>query len=156
MPLSWSRPRSIAFLSCLFAAAVSAAAATYQVSSISELNSRIASAVAGDTIIVSNGVYTTTSSIAVTKVGAAANPIIIQAQTIGGVEIRGSHGFNLNSPAAYITVQGFKFTHTNALSIGTGTSHCRFTRNTIELSIPPTNDISYINISGDDAQIDYN
>ena len=67
-------------------------------SSISELNSRIASAVAGDTIIVSNGVYTTTSSIAVTKVGTAAKPIMIQAQSIGGVEIRGSHGFNLNNP----------------------------------------------------------
>jgi autotransporter-associated beta strand protein len=147
--------RAIAAL-CLFAVEISGMAATYQVSSISELNSRISSAVAGDTIIVSNGVYTTTSSIAVTKAGTAANPILIQAQTIGGVDIRGSHGFNLNSPAAYITVQGFRFTHTNALSIGSGTSHCRFTRNTIELSIPPTNDISYINISGDDAQIDYN
>ena len=131
-------------------------AATYTVSSISELNSRIAGAVAGDLIIVSNGVYTTTSSIGVSKVGTAANPITIQAQTIGGVEIRGSHGFNLNSPAAYIIIQGFKLTHTNNLSIASGTSHCRFTRNIIELSIPPTNDISYININGDDAQIDYN
>src|SRR4051812_23645269 len=155
MPLSCSWFRAIAFVSFLLALAT-AAAATYQVSSISELNSRIDSAVAGDTIIVANGAYTTTSSIAVTKVGTAGNPITIQAQTIGGVEIRGSHGFNLNSPAAYITVQGFKFTHTNALNIGSGTSHCRFTRNTIELSIGPTNDISYINISGDDAQIDYN
>ena len=133
-----------------------APAATYTVSSISELNSRISSAVAGDTIIVSNGLYTTTSSIAVTKVGTAANPITIEAQTIGGVEITGSHGFNLNSPAAYIIIQGFKFTHTNNLSIASGTSHCRFTRNIIELSIPPTNIISYININGDDVQIDYN
>jgi hypothetical protein len=141
---------------CLFALALSGAAATNQVSSISELNARISTAVPGDTIIVSNGLYATTSSIAVTKVGTAANPITIQAQTIGGVEIRGTHGFNLNSPAAYITIEGFKLTHTNSLSIGAGTSHCRFTRNTIQLSIPPTNQVSYIKISGDDAQIDYN
>jgi len=140
----------------LFAVALSGAAATNQVSSISELNARISTAVPGDTIIVSNGLYATTSSIAVTKVGTAANPITIQAQTIGGVEIRGTHGFNLNSPAAYITIEGFKLTHTNSLSIGAGTSHCRFTRNTIQLSIPPTNQVSYIKISGDDAQIDYN
>ncbi|HSU53827.1 MAG TPA: chondroitinase-B domain-containing protein [Candidatus Dormibacteraeota bacterium] len=146
-----------AFFGCfLLLACTRAPAATYTVSSISELNSRISSAVAGDTIIVSNGIYTTTSSIAVTKVGTAASPITIQAQTIGGVEIKGTHGFNLNSPAAYIVIQGFKFTHTNSLSVGTGTSHCRFTRNTIQLSIGPTNDISYINISGDDVQIDYN
>src|SRR3954463_9258642 len=87
---SWSSFRAIACLSCLFAVAMSAAGATYQVSSISELNSRISSAAAGDTITVVNGVYTTTSSIAVTKVATAANPITIQAQTIGGVEIRGS------------------------------------------------------------------
>ena len=131
-------------------------AATYQVGSISELNTRISSAVAGDTIIVSNGIYTTGSSIAVTKVGTAANPITIKAQTVGGVEIKGSHGFNLNSPAAYIIIQGFKLTHTNALSIASGTSHCRFSRNTIQLTIGPTNDISFINISGDDAEIDHN
>jgi autotransporter-associated beta strand protein len=145
---------AVAYLLVLITGA--AFAATYQVGSISELNSRISSAVAGDTIIVSNGVYTTTSSIAVTKVGTSANPIIIQAQTIGGVEIKGTHGFNLNSPAAYIIIQGFKFTHTNSLGIASGTSHCQFTRNIIELTIYPTNDTSYINISGDDAQIDHN
>src|ERR1041385_9030878 len=114
---------------CLLALAAGAAsAATYQVGSISDLNSRISSAVAGDTIIVSNGVYTTSSSIAVTKVGTAASPITIEAQTIGGVEIKGTYGFNLNTPSAYIIIQGFKFPHTTSLGIASGTSHCRFTR----------------------------
>jgi autotransporter-associated beta strand protein len=148
--------RQLVAIAFLVLAAGVASAGTYYVGSISDLNSRISSAVAGDTIIVSNGVYTTTSSIAVTKVGTAANPITIEAQTIGGVEINGTHGFILNSPAAYIIVQGFKFTHTNSLGIASGTSHCRFTRNIIELSIYPTNDTSYINISGDDVQIDRN
>src|SRR3569833_1063174 len=131
-------------------------AATNIVTSISELNIRIASAVAGDVIIVTNGVYTSSSAINITHQGTAAKPITIMAQTIGGVEIRGSKSFTLSSPAAYITIQGFKFTHSGNLSIASGTSHCRFSRNIIELNIPATNDVSYINISGDDVQIDYN
>src|SRR5580765_588452 len=78
---------------CLVAFAflsTTAFAATYNVSSISQLNSQISSAVAGDTIILQNGVYTNNSSITVTKVGTAANPITIQAQTVGGVEIKGT------------------------------------------------------------------
>src|SRR5690349_14548531 len=96
-------------------------AATYTVTSIADLNTRISSAVAGDIIIVQDGVYTTSSSIGVTRTGTAANPILIRAQTVGGVEITGTHGFNISSPAAYIIVEGFKFTHSNSLSISTGT-----------------------------------
>ncbi len=131
-------------------------ATTYVVSSISELNTRISGAVAGDTIIVTNGVYTNNSAINITKAATAANPITIMAQTIGGVEIRGAKGFTLSSPAAYITIQGFNFTHSGNISIASGTSFCRFTRNIVELQIASTNTTSYININGDDVQIDHN
>jgi chondroitinase B-like protein len=147
--------RLILFCTALFLAHP-ARATTYVVSSISELNTRISAAVAGDTIIVTNGVYNSSSSINITRQGTAANPITIMAQSIGGAEITGNRGFTFSSPAAYVTIQGFKFTHTNSISIPIGTSHCRLTRNIIELSIPATNDISYINISGDDVQIDHN
>src|SRR5262245_30728518 len=143
-------------LACVLGLTLPASGTTYYVGSIASLTSRINSAVPGDEIILSNGVYTTSSSISVNKVGTAANPILIRAETVGGVEITGSNGFNLSSPAAYIIIQGFKFTHASSLSISTGTSHCRFTRNTIELTIPATNDVSYINISGDDVEIDRN
>jgi len=146
----------LALCVCAIFFATASRAATYVVSSISELNTRISGAVAGDVIIVTNGVYSSSSAINITRTGTAANPITIMAQTIGGVEIAGSRGFTLSSPAAYITIQGFIFTHTNSISISSGTSHCRLTRNTIELSNPGTNDISYINISGDDVQIDHN
>jgi poly(beta-D-mannuronate) lyase len=150
-------PPARAVIILLCTCALSAPAATNTVSSISELNTRIASAVAGDVIIVTNGIYSSSSAINITRTGTAAKPITIMAQTIGGVEITGAKGFTLSSPAAYITIQGFKFTHTNNISISTGTSHCRFTRNIIQLSIPfQTNDISYINISGDDVEIDHN
>ena len=65
-------------------------AATYQVGSIESLAARINIAVAGDTVVVSNGVYTTSAPIEIRRAGTAAKPIIIRAQTVGGVEITGT------------------------------------------------------------------
>ena len=59
-----------------------ATAATSTVSSIADLNRRISGAVAGDTIIVKNGVYSTRASIAVNRVGAKDKPIVIQAEMV--------------------------------------------------------------------------
>ena len=137
-------------------AGLSCSAATYFVSSISELQSRINAAAAGDIIVVRDGLYTTSASISINRVGTAANPILIQAETIGGSEIAGTSGFHFDSPAAYVTVQGFRFTHEGNISIASGTSHCRLTRNDIALAIPAGSDVSYININGDDVEIDHN
>jgi hypothetical protein len=68
----------------------------------------------------------------------------------------GASAFNLSSPAAHVTIQGFKFTDSEAINIGSGTSHCRFTRNLVELSIPPRRTLAYVNVSGDDVEIDHN
>src|SRR5690348_1427838 len=99
---------SVARLACGCAVffAVAAHAATYVVTNLTDLNTRISGAVAGDTIIVTNGVYSSPSAINITRTGTAAKPITIMAQTIGGVEITGTKGFTFSSPAAYITVQG--------------------------------------------------
>lgn len=149
------RIRSALFI-CAMAQTLPLSAATYTVGSIASLTTRIASAVAGDIIIVSNGVYVSSSAINIDKVGTAANPITIRAETIGGVEITGTKGFTLSSPAAYLTIQGFKFTHAGNISISSGTSHCRFTRNVVELAIPAGSSMSFISINGDDVQIDHN
>ena len=125
------------------------------VSSIADLNAKIGLAVAGD-IIIKNGIYTNNSSIAINRVGTAANPIIIRAETIGGVEIAGSNGFNLNSPATYVTIQGFKLTHAASVNLGTSVHHIRLTRNVIQLTIPSSYDVPYFNISGNDMEIDRN
>src|SRR5690242_11575239 len=111
--------------------ALNVSAATYYVGSIANLTTRINSAVSGDQIILSNGVYTTSSSITVTRVGTAANPIVIRAETVGGAEIGGTSGFSFNSGATYVTVQGFKLTHAGAISISSSANHIRFTRNII-------------------------
>ena len=142
--------------SAMLAAAFSASAATYYVNSISALTTRINAAVAGDEIVVSNGVYTTTASLGISRAGTAGNRILIRAETVGGVEIAGTHGFSFNSGAAYVTVQGFKFTHANSINLTTSAHHCRLTRNIIELNIAAGTDVSYVNISGDDMEVDRN
>src|ERR1041385_8568848 len=74
-------------------------AATTTVGSISELQTALGSAVAGDTIVVRNGSYTTTGTINVNRVGAAGSPIMIVAESVGGVTIAGPGGFRFSSPA---------------------------------------------------------
>jgi len=126
---------------------------TFRVSSISALQSQINSAIAGDLIILTNGVYTTTGAITVNRQGTAQHPIVISADTIGGAEIRGAASFIVSSPAAWIVIRGFRLTH----AIGTvqaqaGTSHCRITRNVFQL----TGEGIYLLVSGDDCEVDHN
>jgi hypothetical protein len=131
----------------------SAHAATYSVNSIAALQSRINSAVAGDRIIVADGTYTTSAALTVNRVGTAAQPIVIEAATVGGVTIAGTHGFTLNSPAAHIHIQGFRFAHAaDRNTINSGATFCRFTRNIFEC----TGSGNYLLAAGDDAEIDRN
>src|SRR6266545_501453 len=133
--------------------AATAFAATYEVNSLPDLQARINSAVAGDVIIVHNGVYTTTASITVNRRGTATDPIRILAQTVGGVEIAGSQGFNVTSPATYVEIEGFLFTHISGRNqIRSGATHIRFTRNFFEC----VGDGAYLTVAGHDAQVDRN
>lgn len=128
-------------------------AATITVNSIAALQTAINNAAPGDVIILANGVYTTSGDIAVNKAGTAAQPITIAAQTIGGVEITGSGGFSIVSPAAYIIIKGFKFTHSAShAKMGSGTRFCRWTRNIFET--PGTGENLLLN--GNDHEVDYN
>jgi hypothetical protein len=86
-------------------------------------------------------------------VGAAGRPIAIAAATVGGVEIRGTNGFDVAKPAAFSVVQGFKFAHASGKNvIGGGTNHVRFTRNTFGC----VGDGPYLTVTGDDAEVDHN
>ena len=131
----------------------SAHAATYQVNSIAALQTRINSAVPGDRIIVADGTYATSAALTVNRVGTAAQPIVIEAATVGGVTMAGTHGFTLNSPAAHIHIQGFRFIHiADRNTINSGATFCRFTRNIFEC----TGSGNYLLVAGDDAEIDRN
>src|SRR5262245_16062120 len=96
---------------------------TFRVSSISALQSRINSAIAGDLIILTNGIYTTTGAITINRQGTSQNPIVISADTIGGAEIRGSASFIVSSPATWIVIRGFRLTHAiGTVQVQAGTS----------------------------------
>ena len=127
-------------------------AAVYRVGSIADLTTRIGSANPGDQIILSNGVYTTTGPINITRSGTATQPILIAAETVGGAEITGKSGFYLNG-GAYVTIQGFHFTHTNgSLHVYSPSTHCRITRNIFDLD-----PIRYwVYVEGDDTEVDHN
>lgn len=130
-----------------------ASAVTKQVDSVVTLQSALNESVAGDTITLKDGVYSTTQPIVINRPGSPEQPIIVTAETVGGVEIAGTHGFVVNGSAAYVTISGFKFTHAAGTAlIDEGTSHVRFTRNIFLCA----GDGPYLSISGDDAQIDYN
>jgi len=145
-------------LCCFFAARLGAA--TVKVNSLSALETALAGASPGTQIVLADGVYTSTNAIRITQKGTERHPITISAQTIGGAEINGTDGFHSEWPAAYIVIRGFKFTHAVGHENGTGggeeiaegTSHCRYTRCTFQL----TGRGHYLMISGDDAEIDHN
>jgi poly(beta-D-mannuronate) lyase len=129
------------------------AAAVITVSSLPELQNAINNAVPGDAIILKNGLYTATEDILISKQGTAAQPIAIAAQSIGEAEITGTGGFKLVSPAAYIIIKGFKFTHSaSKASIGGGTSFCRWTQNLFETP----GDGEDLLLNGNDQEVDHN
>ncbi|WEK18345.1 MAG: polysaccharide lyase 6 family protein [Candidatus Pedobacter colombiensis] len=128
-------------------------AKTITVASLPELQKAIDNAVAGDVILLKNGVYTTTDNIVVKSKGTAAKPITIAAETIGGAEINGTGGLSIQSPATYVIIRGFKFANaSNKNEIAAGSSFCQWTRNIFE----GFGEGNYLSIIGNDHQVDYN
>src|SRR5687767_10544488 len=135
------------------AMATAASAATTRVTSLSQLQSAINGASAGDTVLLANGSYSSSAAITVTRQGTSSARITIAAETIGGATISGAAGFALNSPAAYVTIRGFRFTHGGGgLKIASGTQHCLITRN--DFLISGTG--SYLRVAGSDNEVSYN
>jgi parallel beta-helix repeat protein len=126
---------------------------TFTVGSISELQSRINAAVAGHRIVLRNGTYSTSGAIGVSgRNGTAASPIVIQAESTGGVTIGGSAGFSFSN-ASFVTVQGFRFTHGSTQGLAGNSHHLRFTRNVFQLGSGATH---WMSVSGNDDEIDHN
>jgi len=130
-----------------------AAATTHRVDSLAALAAHLDRANPGDEIVLADGIYATTSSIEVRRAGTATNRIIIRAETVGGVEMAGSHGFQVNSGAAHVTIQGFKFTHrAGGAAIQSGAHFIRFARNIFQCAGAG----HFLLVAGDDTEIDHN
>jgi hypothetical protein len=137
----------------LLYAPVTLFATTITVTSLSALQTAINGAAPGDVIILANGVYTASTTITINKQGTAAQPVTVEAQTIGGVEITGTAGISIASPATHIIIQGFKFTFSaSKATMASGTSFCRWTRNIFQTP----GDGEDLLLNGNDHEVDYN
>jgi len=142
---------ALSFAWIFFAAPIKAAPVI--VASISALQTAIDRASPGDTILLADGIYPTFSNIIVTRAGIEGRPIVIAAQNPGRAEISGAGGFDLQSPAAYVVVSGFRFTHSASKArTGPGTRFCRFTGN----SFVTPGDGEDLTIAGSDQEVDHN
>jgi parallel beta-helix repeat protein len=56
-------------------------------------------------------------------------------------------------PVAYVAVEGFRLTHSGAITIPAGSHHVRFTRNVVQVSGSATN---WVTVVGNDNEIDHN
>ena len=148
--------RLVAALLALLAAPPALLAATVQVASLDELNAAIDKARPGDRIVVADGQYTVRGDgIPIASAGTAERPIVIEARTVGAVEITGDAGFRLEKPAAYVVIRGFVFTHSaGSMEVAAGVHHCRITRNVFALQV--SGRATYLTVDGDDIEIDHN
>jgi poly(beta-D-mannuronate) lyase len=125
-----------------------ASAASYSVGAVAELQARLDAAKPGDVIVVRNGSYVTSAPITVKAVG-----VRIVAESTHGVEISGTHGFDVAPPAARVAIEGFVFRHTaGTTQIRPEATHVRFAHNVFECA----GDGAYLTIAGDDAEIEAN
>lgn len=98
-------------------------AQTYNVNSISALESTVATASPGDIIELADGTYNTPAVLSGN--GTETNPIIVKAATVNGVNMTQLMTLNNN----WVTLSGFKFTGTDGrVLIGVNTTGCRVTR----------------------------
>ena len=120
--------------------------------SLAELAAAVSRAMPGDCVVMANGSYQASETIAVMRTGTAAARITITAETIGGVTISGTGGLRLDAPSAYVTIRGFRFTHSGGMRVAAGTSNCLITRNHFEM--PDARD--FLTLAGTDNVVSYN
>lgn len=120
-------------------------AQTY-VSNDTNLQSLVNASSGGGTFIVPNGTYPDFYA-SFTKIATAENPIIIKAESVGGVTLTGNSYFVFKK-AAYITLEGFVFdcTGNNTLVKLEASNNIRVTRNVFETNT--TNSLKWIVVTG--------
>src|SRR4051794_17478568 len=82
-------------------------AASVDVDSLDALKNAIDKAKPGDRIVIADGKYTSKGEIPIKCAGTAEQPIVIEAKTLGGVEVTGDDGFKIDKGAAYVILKGF-------------------------------------------------
>jgi Chondroitinase B/Carbohydrate binding module (family 6) len=124
-----------------------------RVTSISALQSAANAATPGTRIELADGSYSVSTAIRLTKSGTASAPITIAAEHTGAAEIKGTAGFTFAN-VSYVTLEGFKLTHTGGITLPGDSDHLRFTRNLIQ--VPGTQIGAWVTVVCDDCQVDHN
>ncbi len=134
---------------------------TILVSSLEGLNNATSEAKPGDQITVRDGKYNTTQAIQISVRGTAEHPVVITAETIGGVEIEGAHGFYV-AGSQHAIIRGFKLTHSQDSSDDANTCNdcinVRFTSNVYSLTTQTNIESNWLAITGASSgvRVDHN
>ena len=126
----------------------------YMVSNLDQLRMRVAAAEPGDTHRARGWDLQQPELHRIDRKGTAAQPIVVAAQTIGGVTISGAAGLTFGGNAAYAEIRGFRFTHAAATNLPAGSHHCRLMRNVFNNNVPAGT--RFVVVSGDDHEVGYN
>lgn len=134
---------------------------TVNVSSVSALQTAINNSIPGDHIVLANGNYSLSSSVAVSgENGTAANPIVIRAASVLGATFNGTGSFNITN-SSHIIVQGFRFIGATGSGGSQGlnikdSNFCRVTRNYFQMSDSGKAYWTFVSGGGNDHRIDHN
>lgn len=127
---------------------------TTTVTSISALQSAIDSSDPGDTIVLKNGSYSVSSAVSLGSgaSGTSTEPVTIKAETVGGVTLTGSSSFSF-SGVHDISIQGFRFTQSTTMDVGSSSKAVDFVRNEFVFAQSAEHNLI---VRSDDSEIAYN
>ncbi len=124
------------------------------VRSLDELQAAIVRATPGSVITVANGTYEVTAPITITgKRGTRDEPIVVRAESVGGVVLTGEQSFVL-SGSSDITISGFAFRQRTTLDVPPDCRRIRLTRNDFQLA--DIEGLHWVMVRADYSTIDRN
>lgn len=130
-----------------------AAEQKHRVDSPAALREALRRAVPGDRIQLKDGVHQLDATLSIRSGGTADRPLVIEAETLHGAELTGSHGIAIGESAEHVVIRGLRLTHAaGRFTVAAGARHIRITRNQFRCS----GDGVMLSISGDDVEVDHN
>ena len=112
-----------------------AAEQKHRVDSPAALREALRRAVPGDRIQLKDGVHQLDATLSIRSGGTADRPLIIEAETLGGAELTGSHGIAIGESAEHVVIRGLRLTHAaGRFTVAAGARHIRITRNQFRCS----------------------
>jgi len=135
---------------------IQASARPVRARTLDELRKAIAAARPGADIVLANGRYDVPGdeTIAIQgRRGTSGAPIVIRAETVGGVTLTGNRGFVLGD-SSYVTVSGFKLRQRTTFEVPTTCRHVTISRNDLQLA--DLEGMHWLMVRGDSTTVERN